>query len=48
MIEAGRGALWAALAKTGTVHHAPVFLLDVAGPNDVAAIDPRRSSPEVF
>ena len=48
MIEAGRGALWAALAKTGTVHHAPVFLqLDVAGPNDVAAIDPRRSFPEV-
>ena len=38
MIEAssGRGALWAALAKTGTGHHAAVFLqLDVTGPNDL-------------
>lgn len=40
MIESsvGKGALWAALAKTGTGHHASVLLqLDVSGPNDLAA-----------
>ncbi len=37
-ISSGRGALWAALAKTGLGHHAPVFLeLDVTGPNDLVA-----------
>lgn len=40
MIEesVGRGALWAALARTGTSQHAPLLLsLDVRGPNDLAA-----------
>ena len=34
----GRGALWAALSKTGTGQHAGVFLrLNITGPNDLAA-----------
>lgn len=40
MFEAtvGRGALWAALSKTGNARHAPLLLtLDVKGPNDLAA-----------
>ena len=40
MFEAsvGRGALWAALSRTGTSQHAPLLLsLDVRGPNDLAA-----------
>ena len=40
MIESsvGLGALWAALSKTGTGHHAPTLLkLNISGPNDLAA-----------